>query len=63
MQGGDFTADNGTGGRSIYGSRFPGMLLYQQEGPDGGESLQCSIGKQAEQLLDVLAGLVRGLCR
>ncbi|EFN59542.1 hypothetical protein CHLNCDRAFT_12885, partial [Chlorella variabilis] len=22
-QGGDFTADNGTGGRSIYGSRFP----------------------------------------
>jgi peptidyl-prolyl isomerase F (cyclophilin D) len=22
-QGGDFTADNGTGGRSIYGARFP----------------------------------------
>ena len=23
---GDFTADNGTGGRSIYGAKFPGAL-------------------------------------
>lgn len=28
LQGGDFTRHNGTGGKSVYGEKFPGELFY-----------------------------------